>query len=79
MKALSEARSPETQLARKALLRDAIAAAARDLTNTPAVCRKSYVHETVIAAFEQGDLRSRAGSTLEGMAQALAAVVARHR
>ncbi len=79
MKALSEARPPETQLARKALLRDAIAAAARDLTNTPAVCRKSYVHETVIAAFEQGDLRSRAGSTLEGMAQALAAVVARHR
>lgn len=79
MKTLSQARPAATQRARKALLRDAIAAAAHDLTNTPTVCRKSYVHATVIAAFEQGDLPSRAGRTLEGVAQALAAIVARHR
>jgi DNA topoisomerase-1 len=78
MKTLSQARPAATQRARKALLREAIAAA-HDLTNTPTVCRESYVHETVIAAFEQGDLPSRAGRTLEGAAQALATVVARHR
>jgi DNA topoisomerase-1 len=79
MKTLSQARPAATQRARKALLRDAIAAAAHDLTTTPTVCRTSYVHATVIAAFEQGDLPSRAGRTLEGVAQALAAIVARHR
>lgn len=79
MKALSEAEPADTQRARKALLRDAIAAAADDLTNTPTVCRKSYVHETVIAAFEKGELTPPAGRTLEGAAQALATVLARHR
>ena len=29
-------------------------AAADDLANTPAICRKSYVHKTVVAAFEEG-------------------------
>jgi DNA topoisomerase-1 len=79
MKALSDAPPATTQRARKALLRDAIAAAAEDLANTPTVCRKSYVHETVIAAFEQGKLPPAAGRTLEGTAQALATVVARRR
>lgn len=79
MKALSAAPPAETQRARKALLRDAIAAAAEDLTNTPTVCRKSYVHEAVIAAFEEGGLPPAVGRSLEGTAQALARVVARHR
>lgn len=79
MKVLSEAEPAKTQRARKALLRDAIAAAAQDLANTPTVCRKSYVHEAIIAAFEQGELPSPAGRTLEGTALALAKVVARHR
>lgn len=35
---------------------DAVKAAAEDLANTPAVCRKSYVHEAVVAAFEKGRL-----------------------
>jgi DNA topoisomerase I len=34
----------------------AVSAAAEDLANTPAICRKSYVHETVITAFEDGVL-----------------------
>jgi Topoisomerase IB len=79
MKALSDAPPADTQRARKALVRDAIAAAAEDLANTPTVCRKSYVHEAVIAAFEEGELPPAAGRTLEGTAQALARVVARHR
>ena len=34
----------------------AVRAAAECLGNTPAICRKSYVHDTVIAAFEEGVL-----------------------
>jgi DNA topoisomerase-1 len=79
MKALSAAPPPRTMRARKALLRDAIAAAAETLTNTPTVCRKSYVHESVIAAFEQGALPRETAGSLEGTAQALVRVVRHHR
>jgi len=79
MKTLSDAPPAHTRQARRALLRDAIAAAAQDLANTPTVCRKSYVHEAVVAAFEQGELQPSAARTLEGASQALARVVARHR
>lgn len=43
-------------LRRKQIL-DAVRAAAEDLANTPTVCRRSYVHDTVFAAFENGALR----------------------
>jgi DNA topoisomerase-1 len=35
---------------------EAVREAADDLANTPAICRKSYVHQTVVAAFEEGVL-----------------------
>ncbi|MBK5957725.1 DNA topoisomerase [Rhodoplanes elegans] len=35
---------------------EAVRAAADSLANTPAICRKSYVHETVVTAFETGVL-----------------------
>ena len=35
---------------------EAIRAAATDLSNTPAVAAKSYVHETIVNAFEDGIL-----------------------
>lgn len=35
---------------------DAVRAAAENLANTPAVCRKSYVNEAVVTAFEKGRL-----------------------
>jgi DNA topoisomerase-1 len=79
MRALAAAPPAETERARRALVRDAIAAAAEQLANTPTVCRKSYVHESVIAAFEKGGLPTAAGRSLKGTAQALARVVARHR
>lgn len=41
---------PSSQRAAKAQVREAIAAAAAALGNTPAVCRKSYVHPQVVAA-----------------------------
>ena len=34
----------------------AVRAAADDLDNTPAICRRSYVHGTVVSAFEEGVL-----------------------
>ena len=34
----------------------AVKEAAEELANTPAVCRRSYVHETVVTAFERGVL-----------------------
>jgi DNA topoisomerase I len=40
---------------RKQLL-EAIRIAAEDLANTPAICRKSYVHQAVVTAFEDGML-----------------------
>ncbi len=41
---------------------EAIREAAEDLANTPAICRKSYVHETVLDAFETGALEKYAGA-----------------
>ena len=35
---------------------EALRAVAEDLDNTPAVCRRSYVHDTVVTAFEDGVL-----------------------
>jgi DNA topoisomerase-1 len=43
---------------------DAVKQAAEELANTPAVCRRSYVHETVVTAFEKGVLE-RFSSTLK--------------
>jgi DNA topoisomerase-1 len=59
----------------------AVRAAADDLTNTPAICRRSYVHETVVEAFEDGVLE-RFAETLKGKspiraARVLAKILAR--
>ncbi|HXJ02094.1 MAG TPA: hypothetical protein VNH44_12800 [Micropepsaceae bacterium] len=43
---------------------EAVKAAAEELSNTPSVCRRSYVHETVVTAFEKGVLE-RFSSTLK--------------
>jgi DNA topoisomerase-1 len=50
---------------RKRQVLDAIRATADDLLNTPAICRKSYVHQTVVTAFEDGALL-RYAETLKG-------------
>jgi DNA topoisomerase-1 len=43
---------------RRRQILEAIRLAADDLANTPAICAKSYVHETVINAFEEGTLEA---------------------
>jgi DNA topoisomerase-1 len=42
--------------ARRKQVLEAIRATAEDLHNTPAICRKSYVHEAIVTAFEEGIL-----------------------
>ncbi|MEA2991245.1 MAG: topoisomerase [Alphaproteobacteria bacterium] len=50
--------SPEkSQRLRRRQILEAVRAAAEELSNTPTVCRKSYVHDTIFAAFENGGLR----------------------
>jgi len=44
--------------ARRRQVLEAIREVAEDLHNTPAVCRRSYVHDTVVSAFEDGVLES---------------------
>jgi len=44
---------------------EAVRAAADELSNTPTICRKSYVHDTIVTAFEDGILE-RFASTLKG-------------
>jgi DNA topoisomerase-1 len=48
-------RAPRERQRRKQV-HAAVSAAADELANTPTICRKSYVHESVVTAFEQGAL-----------------------
>jgi DNA topoisomerase-1 len=54
--ALARAEPAASKRARRKQILEAICAAAAELGNTPAICRKSYVHETVVNAFEDGAL-----------------------
>ena len=66
---------------RRRQMLDAVQCAADDLANTPTVCRRSYVHDTIFAAFENGAL-NRFSSELKqcrsssGRERVLAQVVA---
>ena len=54
--ALARAEPASSKRARRRQILDAICEAAAELGNTPAICRKSYVHESVVNAFEDGAL-----------------------
>ena len=63
---------------RKRQVKKAIQVAADDLTNTATICRKSYVHEAVVQAFEQGKLsgaKKSSGGRYPPARQILAEVV----
>ncbi len=53
--------APGKAVRRRQVLR-AVRATADDLVNTPAICRRSYVHEAVVNAFETGKLRAHAAA-----------------
>jgi DNA topoisomerase-1 len=65
LESLSRVSPAASERARKRQVNDAIRAAADQLSNTPAICRKSYVHDTIVAAFEDGDLE-RFAATMKG-------------
>jgi DNA topoisomerase I len=77
---LAKTEPAASERARRSQLRTAVTAVAEELANTPTVCRKSYVHEAVVTAFEQGALvrlRKPPRSSIE-KAEVLARIVARH-
>lgn len=47
----------KSERARRKQILEAVRGAADDLANTPAVCRRSYVHDTIFTAFENGGLK----------------------
>ena len=50
---------------RRSQILDAVRMTANELGNTPTICRKSYVHDAIITAFEEGTLE-RFAKTLQG-------------
>jgi DNA topoisomerase-1 len=78
---LSRAAPEVSQRKRRRQISDAVRATAEDLANTPAICRKSYVHAAVVTAFEDGVLE-RFSERLKGCrsptrrAQVLAEIIA---
>jgi DNA topoisomerase-1 len=65
LETLSRVTPAASQRGRKKQILEAIRAAADELTNTPAICRRSYVHDTIVTAFEDGVLE-RFGATMRG-------------
>lgn len=65
VESLSRITPAASQRGRKRQVLEAIRAAADQLSNTPAICRKSYVHDTIVTAFEDGILE-RFASTMGG-------------
>jgi DNA topoisomerase I len=53
--------SPTSMTAGKRLISGAIKSVAHELGNTPAVCRKAYVHPVVVNAYLEGSLAPNAG------------------
>jgi len=65
LESLSRISPAKSARGRKRQVLDAIRAAADRLSNTPAICRKSYVHDTIVTAFEDGILE-RFAATMKG-------------
>ncbi len=57
LEALARTKPAANARQRRKQVLQAVSAAAEDLANTPTICRKSYVHETVVTAFENGVLQ----------------------
>ena len=65
LESLSRITPATSQRGRRKQVLDAVRAAADELSNTPAICRKSYVHDTIVTAFEDGILE-RFAATMKG-------------
>jgi DNA topoisomerase-1 len=86
MEMLASVEPAASATARRKQVLQAVRAAADELANTPAICRRSYVHRTVVTAFEGGRLkafaarlkRARSPSCREGLLAQVIAAEARH-
>ena len=78
--ALSNLAPATNERARRSQLKTAMTSVAAELANTPAIARKSYVHNAIVEAFEEGKLaRLRKGPrSSQRKADMLAKLVARH-
>jgi DNA topoisomerase-1 len=56
LETLAQVAPAESVAKRRRQVLEAVREAAEELSNTPAICRRSYVHETVVTAFERGTL-----------------------
>src|SRR5579863_1047725 len=65
LESLSLVSPAASERGRKKQVLQAVRAAADELSNTPAICRKSYVHDTIVTAFEDGILE-RFAATMKG-------------
>ena len=64
---------------RRRQVREVVVAMAEELSNTPTVCRTSYVHDAVVAAFEEGKLQHlKPGKSPMAQAELLARIVSKH-
>jgi DNA topoisomerase I len=63
LESLSRVTPAESARGRRRQVLEAVRKAADELANTPAICRKSYVHDSVVTAFERG-LLERFSATL---------------
>jgi DNA topoisomerase-1 len=56
LEALAHVEPAASERGRRRQVKEAVTAVSEQLANTPTICRKSYVHQTVVAAFENGKL-----------------------
>lgn len=56
LEALAHIEPASSERGRKRQVKEAVTAISEELANTPTICRKSYVHQAVVAAFENGKL-----------------------
>jgi DNA topoisomerase I len=63
--ALARMAPAASERGRRRQVREAVTAISEQLANTPTICRKSYVHDAVVTAFENGRLK-RFGAKLKG-------------
>jgi DNA topoisomerase I len=79
LQALAATVPADSAAKRRRQVREAVVEMAEELSNTPTVCRASYVHDAVIAAFEAGALqRTKKSKSPVAQAELLARIVAKH-
>ena len=67
---LAHLKPARSERQRRKQVLEAVRVAADDLHNTPAICRRSYVHGAVIAAFEDGMLERFSAALAAGRSPA---------